>query len=97
MTFKYDKLVNEAFSINSNLNIKLVLCRKSCDIIFVSAAGTLRFEGTHSMTLVFNSGLTHEADDLLLRFRTKEQNGLILSTIHDRSLEKLEIKLEASR
>ncbi len=41
----------------------------------VSAAGTLKFEGSHSMGLLFREGVTNEADEILLRFRTKDQVG----------------------
>ena len=62
-----------------------------------TAATTLKFEGSHSMGLVFNEGVTHEADDILLRFRTTEQAGILLTTTHDRSQDRLNVALEGGR
>ncbi len=49
------------------------------------------------MNLVFREGVTHEVDDVLLRFRTREQSGLLLTTIHDRSADKIDLALEGGR
>ena len=49
------------------------------------------------MSLRYEKGVTNEADDLILRFRTKEQGGLLMSTRHDRSQDRLEVTLEAGR
>ena len=49
------------------------------------------------MGLVFNEGVTHEADDILLRFRTTEQAGILLTTTHDRSQDRLNVALEGGR
>ena len=62
-----------------------------------SAAATLKFDGANSMNLVFRDGVTHEADDILLRFRTREQSGVLLTTVHDRSADKLDVLLEGGR
>ena len=44
----------------------------------------MKFEGTHSLFLTFSEGVTTEADDISLRFRTKEQAGILMATRHDR-------------
>ena len=49
------------------------------------------------MSLRYERGATNEADDLTLRFRSREQNGLLMSTRHDRSADRLEVTLEAGR
>ena len=49
------------------------------------------------MSIRYDKGVVTEADDLILRFRSKEQNGLLMSTRHDRSQDKLEVTLEAGR
>ncbi len=51
------------------------------------------------MVLKFDEGggLTNEADDVLLRFRTTRPAGLLLTTRHDRSLDVLDIRLEGAR
>lgn len=41
--------------------------------------------------------MTSEADNLNIRFRTVEQNGVLLVSRHDRSQDKLEIVLEGGR
>ena len=71
--------------------------RKQCHPILLSAAATLKFDGANSMNLVFRDGVTHEADDILLRFRTREQSGVLLTTVHDRSADKLDVLLEGGR
>ena len=65
--------------------------------ILPAAAATLKFDGANSMNLVFRDGVTHEADDILLRFRTREQSGVLLTTVHDRSADKLDVLLEGGR
>ena len=62
-----------------------------------SGATTLKFHGNNSMSLRYERGATNEADDLTLRFRSREQNGLLMSTRHDRSADRLEVTLEAGR
>ncbi|TRY78356.1 hypothetical protein TCAL_01738 [Tigriopus californicus] len=62
-----------------------------------NAATTLKFEGSHSMGLAFNEGITHEAEDVSFRFRTNEPVGLLMTTMHDRSQDKLELSLEGAR
>lgn len=42
-------------------------------------------------------GITHEADDVSFRFRTTEPAGLLMTTMHDRSQDKLELSLEGAR
>ncbi len=49
------------------------------------------------MSLAFPEGVTTEADDVTLRFRTREQAGLLMSTAHDRSRDRLEVALEGGR
>ena len=49
------------------------------------------------MSIRYEKGRTTEADDLIIRFRSIEQNGLLISTRHDRSQDKLEVTLEAGR
>ena len=49
-------------------------CAKSClKLILISGAATLKFYGNNSMSLRYERGATNEADDLTLRFRTREQ------------------------
>ena len=62
-----------------------------------TGATTLKFHGNNSMSLRYERGATNEADDLTLRFRSREQNGLLMSTRHDRSADRLEVTLEAGR
>lgn len=61
------------------------------------AATTLKFEGTSSMTLNFDEGVTNEADLIRFRFRTAEPSGLLMMTSHDRSQDALDISLEDGR
>jgi len=50
------------------------------------------------MSLNFdNGGVTHEADDVVVRFRTREQAGLLLATASDRSADRMEATLEGGR
>ena len=66
-------------------------------LLFVLAAATLRFLGNNSMSLRYDQSVTHEADDLIFRFRSVEQNGLLVSSRHDRSQDRLEVTLDAGR
>lgn len=61
------------------------------------AAATIKFNGVNSLSLRYPAGLTNEADDITIRFRTIEQSGLLLTTRHDRSQDKLELSLESAR
>jgi len=73
-------------------------CNNVTHSLTLAAAGTLKFEGTHSMSLNFDSGgVTHEADDVMVRFRTREQAGLLMATASDRSADRLEAALEGGR
>lgn len=63
----------------------------------IAAAATLKFFGNNSMSLRYEKSVVNEANDLVFRFRTKNANGLLMSTRHDRSQDKLEITLEAGR
>jgi hypothetical protein len=49
------------------------------------------------MNLVFRDGVTHEADDVLVRFRTREQSGVLMTSVHDRSADKMDVALEGGR
>ena len=49
------------------------------------------------MSLRYDQSVTHEADDLIFRFRSVEQNGLLVSSRHDRSQDRLEVTLDAGR
>ena len=49
------------------------------------------------MSLKYENSVTNEADDLILRFRSVEQNGLLMSSRHDRSSDRLELALDAGR
>jgi hypothetical protein len=49
------------------------------------------------MSMRYSEGVTSEADDIDLRFRSVEQAGVLLVTRHDRSQDKLEITLEGGR
>ena len=62
-----------------------------------TAAATLKFTGTESMSLKYSESVTTEADNLSIRFRTVEQAGILVVTHHDRSQDKLEIGLEGGR
>ena len=64
---------------------------------FSLAAATIKFNGVNSLSLRYPAGLTNEADDITIRFRTIEQSGLLLTTRHDRSQDKLELSLESAR
>ena len=65
---------------------------------FISiAAATIKLSGVNSLSLRYPNGLTNEADDVTIRFRTIEQSGLLLTTRHDRSQDKLELALESAR
>ena len=68
-----------------------ILCFK------ITAAATLRFQGNNSMSLKYDQSVEHEADDLIFRFRSVEQNGLLMSSRHDRSSDRLEVTLDAGR
>jgi hypothetical protein len=65
--------------------------------VFFLAAATIKFNGVNSLSLRYPAGLTNEADDITIRFRTIEQSGLLLTTRHDRSQDKLELSLESAR
>ena len=62
-----------------------------------TAAATIKLNGVNSLSLRYPNGLTNEADDVTIRFRTIEQSGLLLTTRHDRSQDKLELALESAR
>ena len=62
-----------------------------------TAAATIKLSGVNSLSLRYPNGLTNEADDVTIRFRTIEQSGLLLTTRHDRSQDKLELALESAR
>ena len=49
------------------------------------------------MSLRYDQSVEHEADDLIFRFRSVEQNGLLVSSRHDRSQDRLEVTLDAGR
>ena len=49
------------------------------------------------MSLRYDQSVTTEADDLIFRFRTAEQHGLLMSSRHDRSGDRLEVTLDAAR
>ena len=49
------------------------------------------------MSLKYDQSVEHEADDLIFRFRSVEQNGLLMSSRHDRSSDRLEVTLDAGR
>ena len=69
-------------------------------VIYVNwflAAATLHFLGNSSMSLRYDQSVTTEADDLIFRFRTAEQHGLLMSSRHDRSGDRLEVTLDAAR
>ena len=63
----------------------------------IIAATTLKFQGNNSMSLKYDQSVEHEADDLIFRFRSVEQNGLLMSSRHDRSSDRLEVTLDAGR
>ena len=62
-----------------------------------AAAATIKLSGVNSLSLRYPNGLTNEADDVTIRFRSIEQSGLLLTTRHDRSQDKLELALESAR
>jgi len=62
-----------------------------------NTAATFKFSGNTSMSVRYERGVTTEADDVSLRFRSKEQNALLMSSRSDRSQDRLEITLEAGR
>ena len=64
---------------------------------FFSAAATIKLNGLNSLSLRYPVGLTNEADDITIRFRSIEQAGLLMTTRHDRSQDKLELSLESAR
>ena len=66
-------------------------------INFFSAAATIKLNGLNSLSLRYPVGLTNEADDITIRFRSIEQAGLLMTTRHDRSQDKLELSLESAR
>ena len=49
------------------------------------------------MSLRYDQSVTNEADDLIFRFRSVEQDGLLMSSRHDRSQDRLEVTLDAGR
>ena len=63
----------------------------------MKAAATLKFQGNNSMSLKYDQSVEHEADDLIFRFRSVEQNGLLMSSRHDQSSDRLEVTLDAGR
>ena len=65
--------------------------------LFLTAAATIKLTGVNSLSLRYPVGLTNEADDITIRFRTIEQAGLLMTTRHDRSQDKLELSLESAR
>ena len=65
--------------------------------LFSTAAATIKLTGVNSLSLRYPVGLTNEADDITIRFRTIEQAGLLMTTRHDRSQDKLELSLESAR
>ena len=64
---------------------------------FFSAAATIKLNGLNSLSLKYPVGVTNEADDITIRFRSIEQAGLLITTRHDRSQDKLELSLESAR
>ncbi|XP_071747001.1 neurexin 1 isoform X2 [Lepeophtheirus salmonis] len=61
------------------------------------AAATVIFEGSHSISLSYKDGTTTEADDIILRFRSMEQHGILFTTHHDTSKDKLDVTMESGR
>ena len=65
--------------------------------IYFKAASTLKFFGNNSMSLRYETSVKNEADDVIIRVRSMEQNALLMSTRHDRSSDRLELTLDAGR
>ncbi len=49
-------------------------------LAFYLAAATLKFSGGEVMSLRYTEGITNEAEDISIRFRSVEQAGLLLVT-----------------
>ena len=49
------------------------------------------------MSLLFTESMTTEADDILIRFRTTEQTGTLMTTRHGRSTDRFDLVLEGAR
>ena len=62
-----------------------------------AVAATLKFNGSNSMNLMLHDEIIHEADDFLLRFRTREKSGILFTTVHDQSADKLDVLLEGGQ
>ena len=85
-------------------SVILILCDELLSFVtlvnlnlLIIAATTLKFQGNNSMSLKYDQSVEHEADDLIFRFRSVEQNGLLMSSRHDRSSDRLEVTLDAGR
>ena len=91
-------LIKIVFIISSEIiQIVIYMFNRSYFIHLFVAAATLRFQGNNSMSLKYDQSVEHEADDLIFRFRSVEQNGLLMSSRHDRSSDRLEVTLDAGR
>ena len=60
-------------------------------------AATLSFDGSQHFRVPFESAPRTEAEDWRLRFRTPKPSGLLLSTVSDQSLGRVELDLEGGR
>jgi len=57
------------------LKVKKVILNRS--FLFLAAA-TVKFNGDNALSLKYATGITNEADDIVIRFRTIEQVGNFL-------------------
>ena len=69
------------------------LCPKACGLVFFSAAATIHFDGSQHVTFSNPGNGVSEAEILTFRFRTNQNQGLLVMTRDDTSADRLQLFL----
>lgn len=81
--------------------VKSLLCLNvalsGLDILPVTVATTVSFDGTQFLTITMPEVTRTEVEDISIRFRTARPNGLIFATISSQTTDRLELMLEGGK
>ena len=69
------------------------LCPKACGLVFFSAAATIHFDGSQHVTFSNPGNGVSEAEILTFRFRTSQNQGLLVMSRDDTSADRLQLFL----